>query len=29
MVLGLRVEPATFFSQIAEALVAAGCPIAA
>lgn len=27
--LGLRVEPETFFSQIADALVAAGCPIAA
>lgn len=27
--LGLRVEPDTFFAQIAEALVAAGCPIAA
>jgi very-short-patch-repair endonuclease len=27
--LGLRVEPDTFFSQIAEALTAAGCPLAA
>ena len=27
--LGLRVDPDTFFAQIEEALVAAGCPLAA